>query len=360
MIGLIDCEALNRKTKFIPNLEIMKLYAYYKNEGLARLLLDDSLSDACSLIYVRKDTEESTIPYSWLKDKKVIWGGKAFTNGRYVPLSEDIENTMPSYRVYNNYIKDTLTTDLQKKSPELTYLDYSFIRLHNGYPIQKRHIREGMPLLIYDDDLFIDNYTDKFLIVQQCSPSAIHYVKPVVIHTIPQFDIFHTYRLYSYMTALDKTINTQILLDINFTLREFRNFVYQYKDDLKQFTSGSIIIPAVSSSKLNRNTPLKPEVFEYLANIIFYIISQGIRPNIYKNIATRDNLGKMIQYFADYINTPSYWGFTFKTYINKTKHNEGKKTLKELLKTYPHLNYLFGVEAMSLNTGGIWYGQFRY
>ena len=31
MIGLIDCEALNRKTKFIPNLEIMKLYAYYKN-----------------------------------------------------------------------------------------------------------------------------------------------------------------------------------------------------------------------------------------------------------------------------------------------------------------------------------------
>lgn len=359
MIGLIDCEALSRNTNFIPNLEIMKLYAYYKNEGLVRLLFDDSLVDACSAIYLRKETEESRIPYEWLKNKKVFWGGKVFTNGIYVPLSEKIEKTIPNYRVYNNYIKDILTTDLDKKTPELQFLDYSFVRLYNGYPLQSRHIREGMPLLIYDDNLFEADYEEKFLFIQKSAPSEVYYTKPIVVKSFAEFAILQQYKLYSYNRTADKTIATKILLDINPVLRDYRSFILNNKTSLQEFGSGAIMFPTIPSMRLNRSGPFNIEIFEKLANMVYFLISHGVRPAIYRTTLPAGNVGRIFRYFTDYINTPSYWGFSFRTYINRTKYNEGKKTLKEFLKTYPHLPYLFSVECMDLNLGGTWYGQFR-
>lgn len=356
MIGLIDCETLNKKSIFIPNLEIMKLYAYYKNEGMVRLLLDDTLLDACSTIYLRKETEESSIPVEWLRNRDVKWGGKVFTNGRYVPLLNGIENTTPNYRVYNKYIEDVIKKDFNKNLPEAKFLDYSFIRIYNGSSLQRRHIREGMPLLIYDDYLFQKNCEKQFEKIKDCEPSNVYYTKPVLLKSTEDMDMFKKYNLTSINTTSLKLIDTKIILDIDFSVPNFISFMNKHSEYFNLFNSGTILFPSLNSFQITRNSRHFSYFFEKLVNFVYYTISQGMRPAIYKTWLPADDLGQIMNCFISYINTTSNWRFTFKTYMIKQKPTANKKLLKQFLTTYPHLNYLFSAECMDLNLGGTWYG----
>ena len=356
MIGLVDCEALSRTSSFIPNLEIMKLYAYFKNEQMVRLLTDDSLLDTCSTIYVRKDREESAIPSQWLKDKKVIWGGRAFTRGRYIPLPEEIENSKPNYNVYNNYIKGVLPNVFDETLPEFKFLDYSFLRIHNGFAIQPKHIATEMPLLIYDNNIFKENYQDKFVIIQESNPNGVHYVHPLIITHPSQIEIFKQYNL---VTLGNRLITTPIKIDINFATKDFPPFVAQHIDYFKKFKAGSIHFPTFPSSKLNRSI-YTFFIFECLVNQMYYMVSRGIKPSVYHSWNPGGNIGEIINYFVDYTNTPKLWGKSFKRYITESKGGKKReKNLREFLKTYPQLTYLFGVSYLQLSLGGTWYGQFR-
>ena len=357
MIGLIDCDALARDGPFIPNLEIMKLYSYYKPQEMVKLLLDDSMLDACSIIYLRKDKKNSPIPHDWLKNRNVNWGGMAFTNNTYVPMAPEIEDVVPSYSVYNAYIKDVVQGNYMAKCNEIEFLDYSFLRLHNGRPISTKSIRYGMPLLIYDGYIMQEGYEEKLKTVAECEPSQVRYVFPVMIQNEEELEVFKECNLIYRISG--HSIQNELVLNIDFQLVAFKSFLARHLDYFKSFAVSKIqfvIYPPDQQVPIESKTIHQ---FEKVANIIFYSMTQQLKPGVYPAWSPPGRIGDIVEYFTKYINTPVSWIKHWERTTWRGSRSKTTKLKKDILTQNPELRYLLGVRCAELYNGGIWYGKFR-
>lgn len=358
MIGLIDCEALAIHEPFIPNLEIMKLYGFYKKTQLTKLILSPEILTACTSIYLRRNYNSTPIPTKWLIDRKVNWGGFSLTNGVYVPLSKEIENSTPNYRIYNEYIRNSLGGRPKMLDDAEKFFNYSFIRLHNGNSIQSRHIVEGMPLLIYDRDIFQeDNYEEKFAIIRAQNPKIVSFLYEPKIKVKENLDAFIKYELFQ-RELNSKQIITPLIVDIDLTIANFKSFISQYGSFLRTYQRTKVLLPTFTSYDLEKSMPTMKR-FDVLANFVYYAYSQGIIVNLKETRNLPDSNEKILfNLFITYVNSSSVHHKTFYNYC-LSKPKKIQAIIKKVYDSDPRLHYLFNVSLTYLLLGGTWYGQFR-
>ena len=107
-MGLVDLQlqSWDKPQLCPPNLEIMKLATYYKQEEnkFCRLInLDESELSNYEKIYIFSESKNFiTVPEAFKKATNVIYGGTAFTNNKYVPFTNKIiDYTIPTPGIYS-------------------------------------------------------------------------------------------------------------------------------------------------------------------------------------------------------------------------------------------------------------------
>ncbi len=161
MIGLVDLQlqSWNKPQLCPPNLEIMKLATYYQTEEnkFCRLInLDETEFGGYEKVYIFSESKDYiTVPDAFKRAPNVVYGGTAFTNGKYIPFENKlIDYTLARPRIYTSFLKDKYVAGL-KEIEIKRLLDNSYFRWRAGdeklpIPAVKRRHR----IYIYDRDFF--------------------------------------------------------------------------------------------------------------------------------------------------------------------------------------------------------------
>lgn len=148
VIGFYDGDILQVGNKFIPNLELMKIYGYYnrKNHILRFVQPKDNL-EGYDKIYYRQDNKGKISPI--IASPNVDYGGYAFTQTKYHPMSMDIERVEPYLYMYEPY-----SQQISKQSYWWNGENYAFQRLTlDGTTINPYLNFEKRHLVFYDRDI---------------------------------------------------------------------------------------------------------------------------------------------------------------------------------------------------------------
>jgi len=127
MIGIIDADLASRKKHRFPNLALMKISGYCKNNGYdTALIVDPENADLESFekIYISKVFTDTYISPEILQLQNVEYGGTGFFYDKAEKLPEHIEHHMPDYDLYSSWVSSELLLG-KKKLEYKYYTDYS-------------------------------------------------------------------------------------------------------------------------------------------------------------------------------------------------------------------------------------------
>lgn len=238
MIGLIDLDlqTSTSTTSLIPNLEIMKLAAYYQQEEnhFCRLvdLSEDDLTRYDKIFFFSEHSHHADIPVQFLRANNVIFGGTGFTNDIYIPFENSlIDFTAPTLSIYKGFLQskynDGVKTQLINRM-----LDTSYYRMYAGPErLPPPVIKKNKPVIIYDRNIFYPDWENTIEKLSSHKPSSIICIHPIFCHTLTDF---FTVRAFQKIAR-----GTEIILDLNIPLSEVH---YMFKKYLKYFLAD--IVPS--------------------------------------------------------------------------------------------------------------------
>ena len=194
MIGLVDLQlqSWDKPQLCPPNLEIMKIATYYQQEEnrFCRLInLDETEFGAYETVYVYSESKSFvTVPEAFKRAPNVVYGGTAFTNGKYIPFTNKlIDYTIARPYIYTNFLKEKRIAGL--KDIEVSrLLDNSYYRWHANTevlplpPIKKRH-----RIYIYDNNFFQNDWRKIIDKIIDRHPSSINFIHPAHYKKISDF-----------------------------------------------------------------------------------------------------------------------------------------------------------------------------
>lgn len=124
-IGILDADLMDHGTRH-PNLALMKISGYYKEQGHDVELIYRSYNDVYSYdeIYISKVFTFSDIPEWLLQLPNVHIGGTGFFEDGGKNLPDEIEHHMPDYDLYLEYVQEQVEQG-RKRTVFADYLDYS-------------------------------------------------------------------------------------------------------------------------------------------------------------------------------------------------------------------------------------------
>ena len=101
-VGLYDVDFF-KYHQVMFNLEIMKMATYFKGKREITVLSPTYSPERYTHFYLRKDFYDGTYPVGLNRFDNLDYGGLAFTNNVYIPLSEEIESCQPDTFIYDKY-----------------------------------------------------------------------------------------------------------------------------------------------------------------------------------------------------------------------------------------------------------------
>lgn len=101
-VGIIDGDIRKYAPNVSFNLDIMKISAFLKKKLEVVSFIDDFYLDKYSQIYYRQDYYDGSFPPQLYTSNQIIYGGRAFTQDKYVPLPNEIEIMQPDISVYEH------------------------------------------------------------------------------------------------------------------------------------------------------------------------------------------------------------------------------------------------------------------
>ena len=130
-IGIIDADLLDNGTRH-PNLALMKISAYNKEQGHNVKLLDtyNNIQDYDN-VYLSKVFDFTEIPVDLAQYSNVITGGTGLYWDQSPELLYEVEHHMPDYHLYDEYIGKEIARGIKKSHYE-DYMDYSIGFLTRG------------------------------------------------------------------------------------------------------------------------------------------------------------------------------------------------------------------------------------
>ena len=121
LIGIHDYDVKKGKL-FIPNLQAMKISSYYKNNGhIVNLLPREKLRETYDELYFfRNKINKHKHLDLWEKENSFCFG-RQFSQ-RYVPLSEEIEESKPDITLYSPYFRQAFLDLTMTEASIASYL----------------------------------------------------------------------------------------------------------------------------------------------------------------------------------------------------------------------------------------------
>ena len=227
MIGLVDYDfqtAFSLSSFVVPNLEIMKLATYYRNnETFCRLIdLQETALENYETIYFFSETAKRIqIPLAFKRNKNVIYGGTAFTNGIYKPFKNQlIDYTLPKPFIYKELLKLKLCEGIDSKVIE-HILDDSYYRIMAGN--NKLPVTPVIPkkrIYIYDRNIFYNGWQDIITDLSNRAPSSINMIHPIICTKLNQYFDLRNF------TKIRRS--NEIVLELDILLKEIPYMLKEY------------------------------------------------------------------------------------------------------------------------------------
>ena len=359
MIGLVDLQlqSWDKPQLCPPNLEIMKLATYYQSEEnqFCRLInLDEKEFGGYEKIYVFSESKNYiTVPEALRRAPNVIYGGTAFTNGKYIPFENKlIDCTIARPRIYAQFLKDKRAAGLDDKEIG-RLLDNSYYRWHAGDmvlplpSINKRH-----RIYIYDVDFFQEGWRDIINRIIDRSPSSINFIHPA-----------HYRKITDFLEVRENSLiakGNDAYLDLNIPLKETHILMNHFKNRLLAVInpSSQVYLP------LGGSFHYQSEYFKdivYKLNLLYVFWSCNIPIKIKYEEPTLgcynplSDLSKLISTWTQG-ETCNYKSITERIPKDKrmTEVRPEREQLRAIIDKYPSSETLFRQTTEMVKKGGLW------
>ena len=226
MIGLIDLDLQQSSQASLcpPNIEIMKLAAYYKKEEnkFCRLVNPDETNfDGYEMIYVFSESDIPQVPPTLYSAENITFGGTGFTNRIYIPFNNSIiDYTLPRINIYSQFLKEKYTTGTKTKIIN-HLLDDTYYRHYAGeeeLPIPPIIPRKR--LILYDREFFRPGWERIVDIATERRASSIVCIHPIYCKNLTQ--------LFSLRQRPKIARSNTIILDIDIPLEDVSYMLKKY------------------------------------------------------------------------------------------------------------------------------------
>lgn len=354
MIGLVDFDLLTRSSKslYIPNLEIMKLATYFKFEEkqFCRLMsLNETELSTYDKIYFFSEQENIEIPLPFLRAKNVIFGGTAFSKGKYIPFENElIDYTLPKTFIYKDFLSQKYNEGIKTKEIN-GFLDNGYYRIYAGKnKLPPPAILKKKKIYIYDKDFFYPDWRETLTQLSEKVPSTIIRVHPLTCTSLSTFFEIRNFNRFSR--------KNEIILDLEVPYEDISRMFNKYeKKFLADINDSSNVYLPLGKTLSTNNKYLENLV--YTLNLLYSFWARKIpikikyiKPNL-GNYNPINNLSLLIENWSNFTTenkkkTPL---------INRIK----KGTLEEeeynfFLSYYPNMTDLFEQTFLDLNDRGYW------
>ena len=363
MIGLVDLQlqSWDKPQLCPPNLEIMKLATYYQAEEnkFCRLInLNETEFGGYEKIYVFSESKDFiAVPEAFRRAPNVIYGGTAFTNGKYIPFENKlIDYTIARPRIYTQFLKDKRAAGLADIEIE-HLLDNSYYRWHAGQeelPMPSIHKRRR--IYVYDIDFFQEGWRKIMDKMISRKPSSIHFIHPMKYKKISDFLEVRENALIA------KSYNSFLELDI--PLKETPILMKHYKNRLLAvITPSSQVFVTLGGSKHYQTDYFRDII--YKLNLLYVFWSC----NIPLKIKYEEPVLGCYNPIADISRLIATWS-QGETCNNKsildripkdkkmTEVRPEREQVRKILERYPSFETLFRQTKETVKKGGFWkYGH---
>ena len=359
MIGLVDLQlqSWDKPQLCPPNLEIMKLATYYQQEEnkFCRLInLDETELGGYEIVYVFSESENYiTVPEAFKRAPNVVYGGTAFTGGRYVPFENRlIDYTLPRTRIYANFLKEKRIAGLDDKEVA-KLLDNSYYRWHAGNEalplpaIRKRH-----RIYIYDKDFFQEGWQNIINRMIDRNPSSINFIHPA-----------HYKKISDFLEVRENSLiarGNDAYLDLNIPLKETPILMKHYKNRLLAVISPSAQVYLSLGGSFHYKTDYYKDII-YKLNLLYVFWSQNIPLKIKYEEPTLgcynpiSDLEKLISTWSQG-ETCNYKSIIDRIPKDKklTEVRPEREQVRNIIKRYPSSETLFRQTTETAKKGGFW------
>lgn len=287
MIGIVDAETFTTKARFVPNLEVMKYYAWAKKEyEFPKLLGNSDLMEACDKLVVFQNDWNSQLPDGMWEHKNVEVNGLVFTGGKYKPFdNKEIEDMTPDLSVYDDFFRRR-TNKRRATYYNMLKKRAGFMRIHTTGRLQEEQLvnKKWFTTFIYDEDVLANDGANILIeLTKRNRPDYIpryRFYYPLKIDSPKQLILLGENKILGTNTAAECYCRTEALIDFDAS----KNYMQEYLDlggAKHPFTSlFSYKVPIIPKSV---KTYTKDQALTYLHDSVkFYYdcLSNHIKANL--------------------------------------------------------------------------------
>ena len=359
MIGLVDLQLQSWPKLQLcpPNLEIMKLATYYQREEnkFCRLInLDEQEFGGYEKVYIFSESKNYvTVPDAFKRATNIIYGGTAFTGGKYIPFENKlIDYTIARPRIYTDFLRQKIQAGLDNKEVN-RLLDNSYYRWHAGNEelpmpaVLKRH-----RIYIYDVDFFQEGWRKVINKMLSRNPSSINFIHPA-----------HYRKISDFLEVRENSLiakGNDAYLDLNIPLKETPILMKHYKNRLLAVIVPSSQVYLSLGGSFHYQTDYFKDII-YKLNLLYVFWSCNIPLKVKYE---EPKLG-CYNPFPDLEKLISTWtqGETcnYKSIIDRipkdkkmTEVRPEREQLRIILDRYPSSETLFRQTTETVQKGGFW------
>ena len=358
MIGLVDYDLQTSTSVKLnpPNLEIMKLATYYKQEEntFCRLIsLDETeLTSYDKIYFFSEKSITPDIPPQFLQASNVIYGGTVFTNRVYIPFQNSIiDHTIPRPAIYKEYLKQKYQDGI--KAGIINHiLDDTYYRCYAGN--EQLPISPVLPkkrVFLYDREFFYDNWEDIIDNISERKPATIIRIHPIICNTLNQ---------YFSVRKKDKIARTnEIILDLNIPLEEVNYMLKKYQNAFL----GDILVSSSVYITLGGTFSTSQQYYKdfiYKMNLLYAFWSRNIPLKIKyiePNIGVTDKLAplsKAVAIWTNRIELVRNKSINERIILKSKKKSPAHEARDELIKFFPDAKDLFDQTYQQLAERRYW------
>lgn len=168
-IGLYDADMLTY-SHTAPNLELMKLAAYYKQKQHITVMTKNFCPEKYSKYIYQKDYNDGYYPQNFRQFSNIKCGGLAFSNNIYKPLPYEIEKMIPDKTIYDN-MYSIFGTNKDKERIFKICLNAQHLRLsldgQNIWNDYYKQLTSTANACFFFHDINLNNIKDSTLIIKE-------------------------------------------------------------------------------------------------------------------------------------------------------------------------------------------------
>lgn len=342
----------------------MKLATYYQAEEnkFCRLInLDEQEFGGYEKVYIFSESRDYiTVPEAFRKADNVIYGGTAFTNGKYIPFENKlIDYTLARTRIYTQFLRDKYQAGLQEI--ELNRLwENSYYRWHAGDAVLPLpSIRKRHRIYIYDIDFFQEGWREVIDKIMDRHPSSINFIHPA-----------HYKKISDFLEVRENSLiakGNDAYLDLNIPLKETPILMKHYKNRLLAVINKSSQVYLSIGGSFHYQTDYLKDII-YKLNLLYIFWSCGIPLKMKYEEPTLgcynplSDLEKLIMTWTQG-ETCNYKSIIDRIPKDKkmTEVRPEREQLRIILDRYPNSETLFRQTTETVRKGGFWkYGYYEH